>query len=199
MRVRDLLASLRRPWPKPLLIGLTALIASGSGYAVAATRPLSTSAESPAPVVIGTWIYENRADAPSEEIGELRREVLNAPPADVAFVRSAVVTQHVDYVGYQLMVLPAGKYQVYLNCRTGVFPPDVENAEMMLSIDHDGTHSAVNLACPSEATKAVMPLSVGRDTVFAMSIAPASPDDGQGTASRLWELSVAIGVFVVAV
>lgn len=193
-----ILAVIRRPWSKPTLVLVTALIAGLGGYAVAATRPPEKTPEAVPSMVVESWLSELERDQAVESVGEPAEAALKAVPPGVDVAHKTVVVQNPYAMsGSGLLALPAGKWAVYASCRMGEDGDLPAGFKVGLGIAGGGVERYIELDCPVDGGEALDVLEPDEDTVFTLSLMPDAAEDPES--EEFWEASLVAGVFLVAV
>ncbi|MEV0649840.1 hypothetical protein AB0I28_31755 [Phytomonospora sp. NPDC050363] len=198
-RLHALLDPIRRPWSKPTLVLVTALIAGAAGYSVSATRPPEKPPVVEHPMVVESWIGELEREPEAEALGEIAEEALAARPPGVDVIRELVVAQN-PYSSSSggLVALPAGEWEIYVSCRFGEQAEDTEGLRAGVSLygNGGGTDRYAEVDCPVDGGKVLMVLKTTADTAYVVTAMAVSP--GDMTEDDFWQTEMAVGVFVVA-
>lgn len=197
MNVRELLGAIRRPWSKPTLVLVTALIAGLAGYGVAATRPKEPPPAPTPSMMVENWLSEMERDPAGGSIGEAAEDALKAAPPGVEVVNTAVVTQSPYAMsGTGLLALPAGKWAVYASCRVEETADVPDGFKAGLNLTGGEADEFAELTCPADAGRSVAILRPTEDTVYSLTLTPFGDDVED---EDFWEIAMAAGIFVAAV
>ncbi|GIG65249.1 hypothetical protein [Phytomonospora endophytica] len=204
MNPYGLLGMIRRPWSKPALVGVTALIAGFAGYAVAATRPPEHPPVAAPSMAVESWLGELAKDPITETTGEYAQKALAAAPEGVKVATKTVVVQSPYAMsGSSLLALPAGTWKLYAACRLDQDSDAAADLKIGLTVyggddpapDPDSDGEYVELPCPGDGGRPLS-LEVPVDTVYTFSLSPDIEADPES--EEFWELQLAVGVFIAA-
>lgn len=196
MNVRGLLGVIRRPWSKPTLVLVTALIAGLAGYGVAATRPKETPPAPTPSMMVESWLSEMERDPIPEEVGESAEEALEAAPPGVEVYAEVIVAQNpYAMAGTGLLALPAGEWAVYVSCRVDEASEVPDGFMAGLNVFGGDADEFAELDCPANAGESLAILRPTEDTVYSFTLTPLGDDVED---EDFWEVAMAVGVFVAA-
>ena len=191
-----LIGMIRRPWSKPTLVLVTALIAGAAGYAVATTRPGEEPLVAEPSMAVESWLGELERDPVTDVLGEPAEEALDAAPPGVEVVEKIIVAQNPYTMGGSgLLALPAGEWALYASCRVEDGPDAPESLSAGLNVLGGGSDRYLELSCPADGSRVLAVLEPDEDTVYTFSL---MPDMGDDSGEEVWELMIAAGVFIAA-
>lgn len=205
MNPHGLLGLIRRPWSKPALVLVTAIIAGLAGYGVAATRPKERPADAVPSMAVESWLGEIAKDPVTDVAGEYADKALAAEPEGVKVVVKTVVVQSpYSMSGSALLALPAGEWELYAACRVDEDSDPPDDLKVLLNyfagdtpspdIDEGGEY--LEMPCPGGDGGEPLRFTTDADTVLTFSLMPdsdAAPED-----EEFWEMETAVGVFIAA-
>jgi len=197
VNVRGLTDLIRRPWSKPTLVLVTALVAGLAGYGVAATRPKEAPPVAEPSMRVENWLSEMERVPAVEAVGEPAEKALKAAPGGVeVLVKTVVVQNPYAMSGSGLLALPAGEWAVYASCRVDEAADVPDGFKAGLNISGGQADEYAELACPTDARRPLAVLRPTADTVYSFMLTPFSDDLED---DDFWEVSMAAGVFIAAV
>ncbi|GLZ81672.1 hypothetical protein Afil01_64790 [Actinorhabdospora filicis] len=184
----------RRPWPTSVVVLLTAIIAAGAGYALAASRP-APHAPKDAPMALQSWVAETALPDP---LGSAKApaKALAEPPDGAQVVHSMAMASLSEFGTGGIQALPAGRYLVYAGCKAVNAPADFKNVSVNLNIAYSGRTDYTSVPCPSKATAPVLRVNAPQDVVVHAGFEVNVPDP-ERAGDTIWSTDVGVALFFV--